>query len=136
MKKKISYLFEHEKFGETIRYLLIGGTCATLDMLLLYTFVDYFHIWYLYAATVSFILVSTLGYFGQKYFSFRNHDNNHKRQLPIFFIVAGVGLLLNAGFMFLLVSLVGLWYILASIITKFVVLIWNFSANKNITFRV
>jgi len=131
----VARIFEHERFGETMRYLLIGGTCAVLDLLLLFVFVNYLHIWYLYAATASFIIVSTLGYFGQKYFSFRNYENNHGKQLPVFFAVAGIGLLLNAGFMFTFVSIIGLWYILASVMTKFIVLIWNFFANKKVTFR-
>jgi glycosyltransferase involved in cell wall biosynthesis len=128
-------LFEHERFGELMRYLLIGGSCAVLDLILLFSFVNYLHIWYLYAATASFIIVSTLGYFGQKYFSFRNYENNHGKQIPVFFAVAGIGLLLNAGFMFTFVSIIGLWYILASVMTKFLVLIWNFFANKKITFK-
>ena len=136
MKRFFTFFFEHERFGEPMRYLLIGGTCAVLDLFLLFIFVNYFHIWYLYSATASFIIVSMLGYLGQKYFSFRNYKNNHGKQLPIFFIIASVGLLLNASFMFLFVSLMNLWYILASIITKFIVLIWNFFANKNITFKV
>jgi putative flippase GtrA len=117
-----------------MRYLLVGGTCAILDLLLLYTFVNYFHIWYLYAATASFTIVMVLGYFGQKYFSFRNYENNHRKQLTAFIIVALIGLALNATFMFLFVGLMNLWYILASIMTKFIVLIWNFLANKKITF--
>lgn len=132
----LSYFFEHEKIGEPMRYLLIGGTCAVLDLLLLYTFVNYFHIWYLYATTASFIIVVMLGYFGQKYFTFRNYEKNHKKQISVFFVVAGTGLLINVGFMFVFVSLLGVWYIIANIITKFIVLIWNFLANKKITFRL
>ena len=120
--------------GQFMRYLVIGGACAILDLLLLYTFVDYLHIWYLYAATVSFTIVIVLGYFGQKYFSFRNYENNHRKQLTTFIIVALTGLALNIAFMFLFVSLMNLWYVLASIMTKFIVLIWNFLANKKITF--
>jgi glycosyltransferase involved in cell wall biosynthesis len=134
-KAPFTHLLEHERFGELMRYLLIGGSCAVLDLILLFSFVNYLHIWYLYAATASFIIVSTLGYFGQKYFSFRNYENNHGKQIPVFFVVAGIGLLINAAFMYAFVSLMGLWYILASVMTKFIVLIWNFFANKKITFR-
>jgi len=135
MKRFFAFFFEHKRFGEPMRYLLIGGICAVLDLFILFIFVNYLHIWYLYAATASFIIVSTLGYFGQKYFSFRNYENNHGKQFPVFFVMAGVGLLLNAGFIFLFVSIMNLWYILASIITKFIVLFWNFFANKHITFK-
>jgi putative flippase GtrA len=135
VKRFFSYFFEHEKIGEPMRYLLIGGTCAVLDLLLLYVFVNNFHIWYLYSATASFIIVLMLGYFGQKYFTFRNYEKNHKKQLSVFFVVSGIGLVMNAIFMFLFVSIAGIWYILASIITKLIVLIWNFFANKKITFQ-
>jgi putative flippase GtrA len=132
--KYISKIFDHNRIGQFMRYLLIGGTCAILDLLLLYIFVNYLHIWYLYAATASFITILLFGYLGMKYFSFRNYENNHRKQLTTFIIVALTGLALNIAFMFLFVSLMNLWYILASIMTKFIVLIWNFLANKKITF--
>ena len=135
IKKVFAYFFEHKNIGEPMRYLLIGGICAVLDLLFLFLMVNFLHIWYLIATTVSFIVVSFLGYFGQKYFTFRNTEKNHKKQLLVFFIVAGFGLAINVFFMFALVSLINLWYILASIITKFIVLIWNYFSNKFVTFR-
>lgn len=135
LSRTYSLVCEHKKFGEILRYLLVGGFCAILDLLLLYVFVSYLHIWYLYAATLSFLTIILLGYFAQKYFTFRNYENNHKKQLAVFFAVAGIGLLLNTFFMFLFVSFFGIWYILSSVITKVVVLAWNFSANKKITFH-
>lgn len=135
-KRLFSYFFEHEKIGEPMRYLFIGGTCAVLDLLFLYLMVNFLNVWYLIATTISFTMVSFLGYFGQKYFTFRNTERNHKKQLTLFFTVAGTGLLINAGFMFIFVSLLGIWYIIANIFTKFIVLAWNFLANKKITFRL
>ncbi|MDI6778009.1 MAG: GtrA family protein [Patescibacteria group bacterium] len=135
-KKFISFFFEHEKIGEPMRYLLIGGTCAVLDLLFLYLMVNFLNVWYLIATTISFLVVSLFGYFGQKHFTFRNTERNHKKQLTLFFMVTGTGLLINAGFMFAFVSLLGIWYIIANIITKFIVLVWNFLANKHITFRL
>lgn len=135
-KRLFLYFFEHEKIGEPMRYLLIGGTCAILDLLFLYLIVNFLNVWYLIATTISFTIVSFLGYFGQKYFTFRNFEKKHKKQLTIFFVVVGIGLLINVGFMFVFVSILGIWYIAANIITKFIVLVWNFLANKKITFRI
>ena len=134
-KKLISYFFKHEKIGESMRYLFVGGTCAVLDLLFLYLMVNFLNIWYLIATTISFTIVGFLGYFGQKYFTFRNTERNHRKQLTLFFMVAGIGLLINAGFMFVFVSILGIWYIFANIITKFIVLIWNFFAIKNFVLR-
>jgi len=133
-KKLFSYFFEHEKIGEPMRYLLIGGTCGVLDLSLLYIQVEFFHIWYLAATIISFVTITTFGYFGQKYFTFRNKSKNYKKQMPIFFVIVGIGLLINTSCMFFFVSILQIWYIIANVITKFIVLIWNYFANKHITF--
>lgn len=135
LDKTCSLAFEHERFGEKMRYLFVGGLCAVGDLVFLYFLVDFLHVWYLLAAAISFITITSLGYSGQKYFTFQNSSKNHKKQLPVFFVVTGTGLAINMFCMYLFVSIFGLWYILGSVITKFIVLIWNFSANKYITFR-
>ena len=133
--KTYKYFFYHEKIGESLRYILIGGSCAISDLLLLYVFVNFLHIWYLYAAAISFTAVSIVAFLGQKHFTFQNKSKKHSKQFMIFLLISGVGLILNSSCMFLFVSIAGIWYIFANIITKFIVLIWNFSANKFITFR-
>lgn len=135
MKKTLSQIAKLAKHSTLNRYILIGGLCALADMAVLFFFVSYLHFYYLTITTLSFIVITFFGYFGQKYFTFRDLSNNHKRQIPVFFIVAGTGLAINTFCMFLFVSIAGIWYIAANIITKFIVLIWNFLANKYITFR-
>ncbi len=122
-------------FFQFARYFLVGGSCAVADLAFLYVLVDIFHFWYLYSAGFSFVMVGIFGYFAQKYFTFRNQTKNHKKQLTMFFLVGGLGLLLNTGSMYFWVEIVGLWYLYASAVTKFIVLAWNFSANKWITFK-
>ena len=135
LDKAFSLTFEHQKYGEKLRYLFVGGFCALADLAILYLLVEFFHIWYLAASVISFTLVGLAGYLGQKYFTFKNDSKNHGKQLTIFFLVVGAGLLINSASMFFFVSVVGIWYILASIITKFIVLVWNFTANKYVTFK-
>lgn len=129
------YFFYHKKIGESLRYLLIGGFCALIDIVLLYIFVEFFHIWYLYAAIITFATISFLGFLGQKHFTFKNKSKNHTKQFMVFLLISGIALILNSCCMFLFVSIAGIWYIFANIITKFIVLIWNFSAHKYITFK-
>lgn len=133
--RAFSLTFEHQKFGEKLRYLFVGGSCAVADLAILYLLVDFLHVWYLAASIISFILVGLIGYGGQKYFTFKNESKNHKKQLFTFFVIVGIGLLINSFSMFFFVSFVGLWYILASIVTKLIVLVWNYAANKHITFK-
>jgi len=135
LDKGIGFLLKDKKTGEMMRYLLVGGSCAVFDMGLLFALVEFFHLWYLFSAILSFTMVSTFGYFGQKYFTFQNKSKNHRKQLFVFFVIAGIGLLINSASMFFFVSILSFWYILANAITKFIVLLWNFTANKYITFR-
>ena len=135
MKNILSFTRGSTQKSELLRYILVGGLCALADITLLYFFVAYLHIWYLAAATISFAVVTLFGYFGQKYFTFRDLSKNHKKQIPVFFIVAGVGLAINTLCMFLLVSIAGIWYITSSVMTKLIVLVWNFSAIKSFVFK-
>jgi putative flippase GtrA len=139
LKKEIikiySFFFKHPKHGEVFRYLLVGGTCTVIDMLLLVLLVEFGHLWYLTASIISYSSASLLGYFGQKYFTFENKSKQHLVQLPLFYLVSGMGLLLNSACLFLFAGLLKMWYVLAYCITKIIVLIWNYLANKFITFK-
>jgi len=117
------------------KYSIIGSLCAVADLAVLYLLVEYLHVWYLFSAAISFSVVSLFGYWGQKKFTFKDGSRNHAKQLPVFFLVAGTGLLINSVCMFLFVSVLGVWYIFANVVTKFLVLVWNFFANRHITFK-
>ena len=123
------------KFSEFSRYSLVGLLCALLDIVFLYIFVEYLHFWYLLATTISFSSITYLGYFVQKKFTFRNKSKNHNKQFFLFSFVSITGLIANTILMYLFVSILGIWYILSNIITKIIILFWNFFANKYITFN-
>ena len=135
LDRTFSFVFEHKKFGEKIRYLFIGGICALADLAILYFLVDILRIWYLTASIVSFIAISFFGYYGQKYFTFKNKSANHKKQLLLFYLMAMASLAINSLSMLFFVSFLGLWYILGSALTKLIVLTWNFIATKYVTFK-
>ena len=116
-------------------YCLGGGLSLIIDLSGLYIFTEYFKIWYLLSATMSFIIAATFNYLFQKFITFKSTDKNIARQFIMFVIVAVVGLLLNNSLLYLLVELAGVWYIFAKIVAAALVLIWNFIANKKFTFK-
>jgi putative flippase GtrA len=118
-----------------LRFILAGGVFAATDVLFLFILVDYFHIWYLASATISFSLITLFGFFIQKKFTFRDSSVTSKAQFLKFSIISIAGLLLNAIFIYLFVRTIGLWYIFANLLTKVIVLLWNYLANKKITFK-
>ena len=131
----IAKLTKNKILEEFFRYFFVGLLCAVLDLFFLYLLVEFLNIWYLLAATISFSVITYGGYFLQKKFTFRNTSRNDSKKIFIFVLVSICGLIANAASMYVLVGIFGIWYILSNIITKIIVLLWNFLTNKYITFN-
>lgn len=134
MAHKFLYWVKNNKF-EFFRFTIAGFSFALLDLLFLYLLVEYFHIYYLMATTISFSIITFAGFFIQKKFTFRDKSGIYVKQIIFFALISIIGLLLNTFFMYIFTSLLGLWYIFSNIITKMVVLSWNYFGNKYITFK-
>lgn len=138
MKQRLMALFREiltEKKWEALRYLIIGTSCSIGHIIFLYVLTDIVGIFYLYSTITSFLIISLLGYFGQKYFTYRNLDSNHTKQLSLFFLIIMVGLAMDTGLMFFFVSLLSIHYIIASIVTRLIIFIINFLWGKYVTFK-
>ncbi len=127
----LKLIHKHKLF---IKYCVVGGTAAVVDFSVLYFLTDWLKIYYLHSATASFILSALTNYSLNRKWTFRSNGKKRK-QLPIFFFIAGCGLLLNNTIMYIGVEKFGLWYIFAKIFATGIVLIWNFLGNKHFTFN-
>lgn len=140
MIKKISKRTYHlvnknENLRQLIVYLIIGGASALSDLAILTFLVEFFKIFYLVAATISFVIVATAGFYLHKNYTFRHQGKGNKLRYLVFLLVAGSGLLWSLLFLYLFVSIFKLHYLFAAIIVKFIVLVWNFLMNRFVTFR-
>ena len=75
-----------------------------------------------------------VNYFLNYYFTFQS-NRRHAEAFVQFYVVAGVGFLFNALFMWLLADVLGIYYLLAQLVTTGIVLLWNFWLNRTWTFR-
>lgn len=132
---KLLKQFLISKKFEAIRYLILGGICAIGHVIFIYFLTDIVGIFYLYSTVISFLLTSFLGYFGQKYFAYRNFESKHPKQLSLYFFIILIGLVMDANLMLLFVSIAKIHYIIASIITRSILLVINFLWSKHITFK-
>ncbi|MBT4277472.1 GtrA family protein [Candidatus Falkowbacteria bacterium] len=123
------------KYKLFIKYCIVGGTAAVVDFGILFILTDFFSVYYLTSATASFIVSALVNYSLNRSWTFQSNGKKRK-QLPIFFTIATLGLIINNGIMYTGVEFFGLWYILAKVIATGVVLIWNFLGNKYFTFKV
>lgn len=134
-KQAYHFINKNENLRQLIVYLLIGGSSALADLILLFVFVDFLHIFYLIAQILSFTVVSTAAFYLHKNYTFQHKGKQNKLRYLIFLIIAGSGLLWSLFFLFIFVSIFKLHYLVAAVIVKFIVLIWNFIMNKFVTFR-
>ncbi len=85
--------------------------------------------------SISFIAAVINNYFFNVRWVFNVPGGKHLARFSRFFFVSVIGLILSNIFMFLFVSLAGIWYLLAKVITTAIVILWNYSVNAMWVFK-
>ena len=127
------YIFEQRYL--LTKYVTVGALTAVLDFSLLYILTDIVGFHYLVSATISFIVAATTNYSFNRSWTFKS-DGQRRRQLPVFFIIAVCGLLLNNFIIFASVEQLRFHYLIGKVLAAAIVLFWNFFGNKYLTFRI
>jgi len=86
------------------------------------------------ASTAGFVVGALINYILNYRYTFASTRRHHETLLR-FFIVAGVGLLLNGLLMTLGTKWLDLNYLLTQVLSTGFVLLWNFTINRIWTFR-
>lgn len=120
--------------GQIVRFATVGATSAIIDFGVLYLLTSHLGVYYLLSATISFVLAATYNFSLNRNWTFRS-NGSRRRQLPIFFSLAIMGILINNGIMYLGVDHFGIHYLLAKVFSTAIVTVWNFFGNKYITFK-
>lgn len=132
----ISKFLQKEDMKLFVGYVLFAGFATLVDLGLLYSLSEFFHIWYLYSAVFAYFMGMVTNYLLNKYFNFKNKNKQIFMQFGLFGIVALVGLGINQLVLYSLVEFAKLWYISAKIIAIFVGLVWSFYGHKKLTFNI
>jgi len=119
-----------------IKYSVVGASGAIVDLTALYLLVEYAQINVYLAAALSFLLAVINNFTFNKYWTFNDRSQKYSTQFIKFFTVSCIGLLLTLSFMWLFIDVFSIWYMLAKVLTTFIVLMWNFTANKFWTFKI
>lgn len=118
------------------RYAFAGGVAFTVDFCLLYILTDFFHIYYLISAAISFIPGILVSYFLSIHWVFNKRVLKNRSAEFIFFTLIGVGGLgFNELFMWFFTDVVGFYYLISKIISTGLGYLWNFFAKKFFLFR-
>lgn len=117
-----------------VRFVIVGGVATAIQYALLILLVRGFGVAPTPASSLGFVLSAVVNYFLNYRFTFQS-DRPHAPAMAKFGLLAGVGLLINAAIMYLMIA-AGAHYLLAQVCATGVVLFWNFLGNSFWTFGV
>ena len=120
---------------EFIRFVFVGGFCFILNIVLLYLCVDFCQFNYLLSLIVIWPVVSSIGFFLNKTLTFRKEFNRISVPLFTYNFLSVLSFLTVLFLMYILVSKMGVNYIVANIIVSFIMMFVNYLSHKKVTFR-
>ncbi|NCN25816.1 glycosyltransferase family 2 protein [Candidatus Falkowbacteria bacterium] len=123
-----------QPYKKIIKFGVVGLSGFIIDFGVLLFLVEVLKINLYLANAVSFGLAVVNTFLLNKFWTFRSKRTDYTQEFVQFLIVSLIGLTLSLVGLRLLVQL-GLWYVLAKIITVAGVAIWNFSINNFWTFH-
>ena len=117
-----------------LTYAAAGGICTLLYLAVQWLCTSVVGLHYLVSALIGFVGLTPVGFWLQKLLTFRTPHAAAKTEWPRYFLVTAASLAANLALMYVLVSLLGVWYLLAAMITAVVLLAVNFLLNDRWSF--
>ncbi len=125
-----------KKRRRVIRFIISGGTAASINLGLIYLFTDILGFWYLFSSASAFIFAFIVSFCLQKYWTFENKNKDILyKQLAIYLLLALFNLNVNTALMYILVDFFKIWYMLAQFFVTGLIALWNFTAYKFFIFK-
>lgn len=119
--------------NQFVTYVLAGAAGTLFQYLALFILVEIFSVYPVTASILGALAGAVVNYLLSYHWVF-NSMCRHSETLPKFFATGGVGLVLNAVIMYVLVTVASVHYLLAQVAASGIVLFWNFLGNRFWTF--
>jgi len=143
----VTMLYEHKRFwlAKYLKFAFIGGIGTIINLAIFWTSVEFFHVHYLWAVALAFVVADTNNFIWNRLWTFRS-KRSIAPQYVQFLVVSVDGLMLNEILMKnivedLMPSLgiaedkASLYLVVAQIVSIFIVSLFNFAVNSLWTFR-
>ena len=119
-----------KRVNEIIRFCMVGGLSFIVDYGLLYVCTEFFNLYYLYSSAISFTVSVLVNYWLCIVYVFENAKQKNKKQAAVFIGSSIIGLGLNQFCMWIFVSIIGVYYMVAKIFATAIVTIWNYVMKR------
>lgn len=118
------------------RFVVVGGGCYLLGLALLYVSTGWLGVHYLVSMAVAMVVVNLAGWYLNRRWTFGMTNRQPVIELGKYFLVNGISFVATLGVMFILVSGIGINYLVASAITAVLMLLVNFVVHRAWTFAI
>jgi putative flippase GtrA len=117
-------------------FVLVGGSCLAVNTLALWLLTSGLGIHYLVSTVIAFVSITPLGFLFNKVLTFRTRREYARIELARYFGAMAASFAMNLLLMYVLVSMLGMWYLPASVVVAVVLVIVNFLSSDRWSFRV
>ena len=121
--------------GRFVAFVLVGGFCLAVNTAVLWLLTSALGLHYLASTLIAFFAITPLGFLLNKVITFRTPREHARIELPRYFFAMGASLAANLGLMYLLVSVLGVWYLPASTLVALTLVVCNFLTSDRWSFR-
>jgi len=119
-----------------LRYFLVGGTAAALDLVIFVIFAKWAGFNYLLVAAAGFMLATCLNYLLSVRFVFKSGARFGRRQEVLaVYLVSKVGLLIHQAVLYACVEFLLVELVASKIVATGTVFAWNYLARATFVFR-
>lgn len=119
-----------------IRFAISGAIATGLTIGLLYVFTKYFHIWYLASSIAAFAIATITSFFLQKYWAFKDRRLGVMHKQAAEYLALQIwDLIFNTIMLFVAVSYIHLWYLLAQLCSSFIIAVQNYLVYRAFIFK-
>ena len=119
-----------------LKYTSIGVGTFAFDLALLFVLIDLLQINYLLAAAAAFAIAVSVNYLISRHFVFRGTLRGVGSGYLNFMFIAGTGLLVVVGGMYVLVDVLSLHYLISRVSIAGLAGLWNYLMNLYVNFKV
>ena len=124
-----------EPYLRIVRLIIIGGSSALFNIVLLYVFKSVFGFYYLYAAVLSFTICVIYNFTLQRTWAFKGSSTGIHGQVALFVGVNLINLGLNTLILYGLVEYLGIQYLIGQAIASILIALESYFVYKKIIFR-
>ena len=117
-----------------LSYAIVGAACTTLNLAVQWLLTSVIGLHYLLSTMIAFVTLTPVGFWLQKLVTFRTPRARTRIEWLRYFATMGSSFAANLGLMYVLVSLLGVWYLAACLVVTVLLLAGNFLLNDRWSF--